>query len=251
LKKLGAGGFGKVYLAKDEESGEYVALKVFKVDKETEEKVLNSFKAELAVASEKNLCHPNVLVPVNAGYLPIMSKGQRVSKDLYFNVSKLAENKEAFDFVAAAGGLQERYARLLFKQLISAVAFIHKKKLAHRDIKLDNCFLDADCVLKLADFGLAKFYSSRKVLKTQVGTLQYMAPEMFTTESYEGSPVDIFACGTALFMMLTGQFAFCSAHDNLYQHFHHDAHSYMKSRNLSASDEFLDLVLRMTVEDPA
>jgi serine/threonine protein kinase len=44
-------------------------------------------------------------------------------------------------------------------QLMSAVEYIHGKGLVHRDLKLENCFLDKDCVLKMADFGLAKIFA--------------------------------------------------------------------------------------------
>lgn len=57
-----------------------------------------------------------------------------------------------------AGGLEQKYCRQLFGQLVSAIEFVHSKSVAHRDIKLENCFLDKSVNLKLADFGMMKFF---------------------------------------------------------------------------------------------
>lgn len=64
-------------------------------------------------------------------------------------------NGEAYDYVEAAEGLPPRFARQLFKQLLGAVALIHSKGIAHRDLKLENCFLDNEVQVKVADFGLS------------------------------------------------------------------------------------------------
>jgi len=160
-------------------SGELVAVKTFKVKSEND-KLKQSFEAELKAGSS-GLEHDNVLSILEGGLLPVMENGKQTSKPIYYLVSKVAENKEAFEFVEAAEGLnggKEPIARMLIYQLLSAVDYIHGKGLTHRDIKLENCFLDKDCVLKLADFGLAKMCTGNEVLKTNIGTPQYMAPEI-------------------------------------------------------------------------
>ena len=57
---------------------------------------------------------------------------------------------------------------------------VHKKGIAHRDLKLENCFLDKDVTLKVADFGMAKLFEGEKgeALTTTCGTANYMAPEL-------------------------------------------------------------------------
>jgi len=75
-----------------------------------------------------------------------------------FIVSELADNGEAYEYVEMAEGLKPEYARQLFGQLVGAVAFVHSKGIAHRDLKLENCFLDKDVNLKLADFGMMKAF---------------------------------------------------------------------------------------------
>jgi serine/threonine protein kinase len=150
-------------------------------------------------------------------------------------VSELANNGEAFDYVEAAGGLTEPKARQMMTQLVSAVDYIHKKGVAHRDLKLENCFLDSKAQLKVADFGLQKIFDgpAGSDLMTQCGTPNYMAPELIgEKKAYKGPPVDIFAMGVILFIMVFAKFPFGEAGDAYYQRMQSNPASYMKSRKI-------------------
>ena len=65
--------------------------------------------------------------------------------------------------------------------------------------------MSGDIQLKLADFGLMKFFEGEnaEVLRTKCGTIAYMAPEVIGKKTYKGPPVDVFSCGVLLFMMHT------------------------------------------------
>lgn len=102
--------------------------------------------------------HPNVLRLLGAGRSSICKNGQSTGTDAFYIVSELADNGEAFDYVEAAGGLKPDQARQMMGQLVNAINYIHKKNVAHRDLKLENCFLDKNAVLKVADFGLQKVF---------------------------------------------------------------------------------------------
>jgi len=112
-------------------------------------------------AGQSQLFHPNVLRLLGAGKTHIENNGQPEDNgaEHFFIVSELADNGEAFDYVENAGGLDPEYCRQLFSQLVAAVAFIHDKGVAHRDLKLENCFLDKNVSLKLADFGMMKIFA--------------------------------------------------------------------------------------------
>jgi len=180
-------------LARDTIKNELVCVKVFRdLDQATQK----SFEAE-AVAGMSALRHPNVIRLLGAGKDAIKIDGEDC-EEVFYVVMELCANSEAFDYVELAGGLKDKYARQVFGQLIDGLAYIHKKNIAHRDMKLENCFLDKDCNLKIADFGLQKAFAGPYggELKTRVGTPNYMAPELLGgKEPYNGPAVDIFACG--------------------------------------------------------
>jgi serine/threonine protein kinase len=98
----------------------------------------------------------------------------------------------------------------MFSQILDGVDHLHKKGWAHRDLKLQNFFLDSNCVLKIGDFGMLKFYAGAPLLTTKLGTEEYMAPEMLDPDckEYLGPPVDIFALGVNLFIIHTARFPF-------------------------------------------
>lgn len=146
----------------------------------------------------------------------------------------------------ACDGLEPKYARQLFGQLVTAVEYIHAKHIAHRDLKLENCFLDEEVTVKVADFGMQKIYGGPdgEQLRTKCGTPNYMAPELLTggEEAYEGPPVDCFACGVILFIMCFGKFPFSEAGDVYYRRLQKDPEKAMAQRKIQCEPEFLDLL---------
>ena len=103
--------------------------------------------------------------------------------------------------------LTEDRSRSLFRDLVSAVDYLHNKGIVHRDLKLENCLLDEEGRLKLIDFGLANY--NRGPLTTACGSPDYAAPElMSSSKTYLGPPVDVWAMGVMLFCMISGEFPF-------------------------------------------
>ena len=88
------------------------------------------------------------------------------------------------------------------------MAYCHTRKLAHRDIKLENLLLTGDRqFVKIADFGLAKNVSEDSA-KTVIGTAKYVAPEMLAGGEYDGFKTDIWSCGVCLYCMTECCFPF-------------------------------------------
>jgi len=87
---------------------------------------------------------------------------------------------------------------------------MHQKKIAHRDIKLENILMTSivdplEC--KLTDFGFASILDENHMFKDSLGSPNYMAPELIVKKPY-GYKVDVWACGCVLYSMLCGMMAF-------------------------------------------
>ena len=114
------------------------------------------------------------------------------------------------------GKLQLADARKYFRQLISAVKYLHELGIAHRDIKPDNMLIDADGQLRLADFGEATRFRDgvrEQFMMNVRGTESYMAPEIFSQDAYRAPAADIWACAVTLIALLSGKFPWEKAED--------------------------------------
>lgn len=196
VKDIGEGAFGCVFLAKDVETGQLVAIK------EMERDFVSKY-AESEIINHSMLRHPHVVcfreVFLSKGHINI--------------VMDYASGGSLLEYVQQRKRLRESAARWFFQQLILAVDYCHRKGVANRDIKLDNLLLQPlqglpRPLLKVCDFGYSK-QDDRASVISKVGTLDYMAPEvMHNGGGYDARQADIWSCGVVLFAMLTGRFPF-------------------------------------------
>jgi len=204
LAPLGQGGMGDVYKARDTRLHRDVAIKVLPAGFASDPERRARFEREAqAVAA---LSHPNVLAIHDTG----IHDGQM------FVVTELLEG-ETLGERLKAGALPVRKALDAAVQIARGLAAAHDKHIIHRDLKPENVFLLRDGRVKILDFGLARHMPSTAGATETVpaatnpgvvmGTVGYMAPEQV-----RGQPVDaradLFAFGTVLYEMLTGQRAF-------------------------------------------
>lgn len=102
----------------------------------------------------------------------------------------------------------EKFAKKIFFQLLQALNYCHSKMITHRDIKLENILLSGNDTIKLADFGFSCKMPIGSFIKESLGSFYSTAPEILKGESYNGTEIDAWSCGVALYRMLLGKYPF-------------------------------------------
>lgn len=200
-RTIGTGGFGKVKLATHAPTGAKVAVKI--MDKTRLGKDLPRVKLEISAL--KSLSHPNVC-----------KLYQVIDTETHcYVVMEYCAGGELFDHIVEKSRLGEMESRMFFRQIVSAVSYVHGRGYAHRDLKPENVLLDKEQNLKIIDFGLcAKPQGGMdSLLLTSCGSPTYAAPELIQGVKYHGSEVDVWSMGVILYALLCGCLPFES--DNI------------------------------------
>ncbi len=93
-----------------------------------------------------------------------------------FLVMEYMEKGELFDHIVSKRRLDEEEACKILEQMISGIEYIHKLRIVHRDLKLENCLIDYDNTIRVVDFGLSNTYKPDERLRTACGSPCYAAP---------------------------------------------------------------------------
>jgi serine/threonine protein kinase len=206
VAKIGEGGMGEVYRARDPRLDREVAIKVLPEQRLDSPDARTRFEREAkAVAA---LSHPNILA--------IYEFGEH--EGATYAVTELLEGQSLLDELKL-GPVPLRRAVDVAGQIADGLAAAHEKGIVHRDLKPANVFLLPDGRVKILDFGLAKtgpvadLNSATAKLPegtapgTVLGTVRYMSPEQVRGEEVDPRS-DIFSFGTVLWEMLSGEVAF-------------------------------------------
>ncbi|KAE8300124.1 Maternal embryonic leucine zipper kinase [Larimichthys crocea] len=193
---IGSGGFAKVKLGRHLLTGQKVAIKI--MNKKDLGDDLPRVKVE--IEAMKSLSHQHVC----RLYHVIETSTQ------IFMVLEYCIGGELFDYIIAKDRLSEEETRVFFRQIVSALAYVHSQGYAHRDLKPENLLIDEDHNLKLIDFGLcAKPKGGLGYeLMTCCGSPAYAAPELIQGKAYIGSEADVWSMGVLLFALLCGYLPF-------------------------------------------
>ncbi len=194
---LGHGMCGPVKRAVHRLTGEEVAIKTLARDRYRE---LGMQWPPLKIDILDRVKHPNLV-----RMFDVISTPEEV-----LVIMELIDGGEMFDFCERSGALPENQARVMWRQLLSGVDYLHRGGVCHRDIKLDNLVLDCKHNLKLIDFGFATSFTDSEDLTLFCGSPDYAAPELVASVKYKGPAVDIWAMGVVLYVMVTGYVPFSS-----------------------------------------
>ncbi|KAI0720969.1 hypothetical protein C8T65DRAFT_692488 [Cerioporus squamosus] len=194
----GAGGTVRLIKASTKNGGTTFAVKEFRPKRqgESEREYQKKVTAEFCVGS--TLKHPNIIETVDI----VTDHGH------YYEVMEYAPY-DLFS-VVMSGSMTRPEIYCVFRQICDGVEYLHSLGLAHRDLKLDNCVMTKDNVVKLIDFGTATVfhYPGKKMTMATgiVGSDPYLAPEVLSQDSYDPRKTDVWSCAIIFMCMILRRF---------------------------------------------
>eukprot|EP01100_Stratorugosa_tubuloviscum_P011991 TRINITY_DN54_c0_g2_i1.p1 TRINITY_DN54_c0_g2~~TRINITY_DN54_c0_g2_i1.p1 ORF type:complete len:355 (+),score=180.86 TRINITY_DN54_c0_g2_i1:286-1350(+) len=201
-RELGTGAYSIVHEARKKDTGEMFAVKTIDLQVlETEgagaDDPLQPIKREIVIM--KKVDHPNI-IKLYEIFSDDDVKMHMVMELMPNNVvdlfAKIDEKKT---------GYSEPHASHIFRQIVSAVEYLHSMGVAHRDLKPENLLISGDDgqeLVKLTDFGFAKHFKGNQLV-TSLGSPGYAAPELFTMDKYD-EKVDVWSLGVICYVLLSG-----------------------------------------------
>jgi serine/threonine protein kinase/tetratricopeptide (TPR) repeat protein len=207
VEKIGAGGMGEVYRAHDEKLDRDVAIKVLHQKVAQDSDRLARFEREAKAVAK--LDHPNILAIHHFG----------TDQGVTYAVTELLEGQNLRQAIPASGITWQKVAEI-GSSIADGLAAAHGRGVVHRDLKPENVFITSEGRVKVLDFGLAQVKEpveedaetatltpAGTAVGTVMGTMGYMSPEQLKGEPADARS-DVFALGSVLYEMLSGQAAF-------------------------------------------
>ncbi len=199
IRKLGEGGMGAVYLARQLSMDREVALKILRRSLARNSSFVERFVREARLAGR--LDHENIVRALDVGQ----------SGDYHFLAMEYVEGRNLSVVLREKGQLEEREALEVTLQVARALEYAHSREVIHRDVKPENVLLTPEGTAKLTDMGLAKQTGAESHLTqtgSMVGTPHYVSPEQARGDPDVDIRGDIYSLGATLYRLVTGQTPF-------------------------------------------
>ncbi len=201
IRLLGLGGMGQVYMVKDLDLNETIALKLLNQQNFSDD-IIQLFKDEIRLA--RRITHRNILRTFDFG----------TWQGFYYITMEFVYGYDLENLIAKKGPLDINIGLVMARQICSAINAAHEQGIIHRDLKPANMMINKQGILKIMDFGLAMQLQTKKDVAlgavdngnatTVAGTPRFMAPEQFTAGEMD-ERTDIYAVGVILFIVFTGK----------------------------------------------
>ena len=190
LETVGSGAFATVKKVVHKLTNQTRALKIIKKSEEEDQKNLIR---EVNILSK--LVHPNIM--------QIFEYYE--DETFFYIITEYCAGGELFNELIKKGSFKEIEASFIMKQIFSAVSYIHSNNIVHRDLKPENILLDTEegkNIIKIIDWGTARYFDKNKKMNRISGTPYYIAPEVIMGNYDE--KCDIWSCGVIMYILLCG-----------------------------------------------
>ncbi|KAM7107236.1 LOW QUALITY PROTEIN: PAS domain-containing serine/threonine-protein kinase [Ciconia maguari] len=202
LSLIGKGSFGFVWTARSKKDHQEVVIKFIWKERVLEDcwvddLDLGSVTQEIAILLK--LQHPSIIKVLDV-----------FENEHFFQLvmEKHGSGLDLFTFIDNQPKLDDPLASYIFRQLVSAVAYLHCRNILHRDIKDENMVIAEDFTIKV-DFGSAAYLEPGKLFYTFCGTIEYCSPEVLSGKPYRGPELEIWSLGVTLYTLVFGENPFC------------------------------------------
>ncbi|NXS81307.1 PASK kinase, partial [Erpornis zantholeuca] len=209
LSLIGKGSFGFVWSARGKKDHQEVVVKFIWKEKVLEDcwvddPDLGRVTQEIAILLK--LQHPNIIKVLDV-----------FENECFFQLvmEKHGSGMDLFTFIDNQPNLDEPLASYIFRQLVSAVGYLHCRNILHRDIKDENIVIAEDFTIKLVDFGSAAYLEPGKLFYTFCGTIEYCSPEVLSGKPYHGPELEMWSLGITLYTLVFGENPFCELEETL------------------------------------
>ena len=243
MVKLGQGAMGRVYQARQVDTGRIVALKVLPRRLSRNERFLGRFLAEAAATSK--LHHENIVQALDVGE----------ANGYHYFAMEYIRGRTVRDLMERHGPIDEERALDITVQVARALKHVSEYGIIHRDIKPSNIMITVDGSVKLCDLGLAKEMSTEEEKQitlsgTAVGTAYYISPEQARGQGDLDVRSDIYSLGATLYHMIVGEVPFDGSSPAVVMTKHvTEPLPPPKERNLALSDHVCNIVEKMMAKD--
>ncbi|NWH92233.1 PASK kinase, partial [Aegithalos caudatus] len=209
LSLIGKGSFGFVWSARSKKDDQEVVVKFIWKERVLEDcwvddPDLGRVTQEIAILQK--LQHPSIIKVLDV-----------FENECFFQLvmEKHGSGLDLFTFIDNQPNLDEPLASYIFRQLVSAVGYLHCRNILHRDIKDENIVIAEDFTIKLVDFGSAAYLEPGKLFYTFCGTIEYCSPEVLSGKPYHGPELEMWSLGITLYTLVLGENPFCELEEAL------------------------------------